>query len=64
MLSGLERDRPELWQDLAGLRVRDRGHVADHVDLGVAGQGEVRADGDAVAALQLEPERLHELVAL
>ena len=64
VLSGLQRDRPELRQDLAGLRVGDRGHVAEHVHLGVVGQGEIRADGDAVAALQLEPERLDELVAL
>ena len=34
------------------------------VDLGVVGEREVGADADAVAALQLEPERLHERVPL
>ena len=32
--------------------------------LGMAGELEVRSDGDPVAPLQLEPERLDELVAL
>ena len=34
------------------------------VDLGMAGEREIGPDADAVAALQLEPERLDELVAL
>ena len=33
MLARLERDRAELRQDLLGLRIRDRGDVADGVDV-------------------------------
>ena len=64
MRAGLQRDRAELGQDLFRLRVGDRGDVAEDVHLGVVGEGKVRPDADAVAALQLEPERLHELIAL
>ena len=64
VLSGLERDGAELGQNLLRLGVDDRRGVAEHVDLGVVGERKVRADADAVSALQLEPERLDELVAL
>ena len=64
VLAGLERDRAELRQDLLGLRVRDRGDVADGVDLRMIRDGELRPDADPVAALELEPERLDELVPL
>ena len=52
VLSRLERDRSELGQDLPGLRVRDRGDVADHVHLRMVGEREVRPDGDAVPPLR------------
>ena len=40
------------------------GDVADGVDLGVAGERELGADRDAVAPLQLDPERADERVPL
>ena len=64
VLAGLQRDRAELRQDLLGLRVRDRGDVADGVDLRMTRDREIRSDADPVAALELEPERLDERVAL
>ena len=64
MLPRLERDRAELRQDLPGLRIRDRGDVADGVDLRMTRDREIRPDADPVAALEVEPERLDELVAL
>src|SRR4029453_16923932 len=64
VLTGLEPDRPQLRKDLLRLLVRDRGDVADRVHLGMVLHGEVRSDADPVPALQVEPQRLHELVAL
>src|SRR5205823_3837511 len=58
VLAGLERDRAELRQDLFRLLVEDRRGVAEHVDLGMVGQREIRSYTDSVAALQLEAERL------
>ena len=56
----LQRDRAELGEHLVRLRVGDRSDVAERVDLGVIRHCELRRDADAVAPLQLEPERLHE----
>ena len=60
----LERDRAELRQHLVGLRVGDPRDVADREHLGMARDAEIRLGGDAVAPLQLEPERLGERIRL
>ena len=54
---GLQRDRAELRQHLVRLRVGDPRDVADREHLGVAGEAQVRPDGDAVASLELDAER-------
>ena len=64
VLSGLQRDRAELRQDLVRLRVGDRGDVADGVHLRMIRDGELRPDADPVPSLQVEAERLDEPVAL
>ena len=64
MLSRLERDRAKLRQHLVRLRVRYRRQVAHDEDAGISGELEVRSDGDPIAPLQLDPERLDETVAL
>ena len=65
VLAGLERDRSELRQDLLGLRVGDRGDVAEDVDLGMVGKREVGADARCgCRAAARSPSELDELVAL
>ncbi len=64
VLSRLECDRAQLGELLLRLRVRDDGDVTHDVDARVSGELEIRTDSDAVAPLQLDPERLDEAVAL
>ena len=64
VLSGLQRDRPELGEQLLLTGIRDRGDVSDDVDLGVIGERELRPHGDAVALLELDPERPYESIRL
>jgi hypothetical protein len=56
VLTGLERDRPELGEHLPALLVGDRGHAADHDHLRVTGQREVGADRDPFAPGELDAE--------
>jgi hypothetical protein len=64
MLPGLQGDRAELWQNVAGLRVGDRRDVADGVDLRVLRKPELFVDRESVAALEVEAERPDKLVPL
>ncbi len=56
VLSGLQRHGTELWEDLVGLRVGDRGHVAHHEDLRTTLQVQHRPHGHP-SVLQIVAER-------
>src|SRR5262249_26066403 len=64
VLARLKRYRADLREDLLSLRVFDRGDVADDEHLGVRREAELRVDANPVSALEVEPERLDESVAL
>ncbi len=64
VLARLERDRPELRKHLAGLLVGDRGEIPDRVHLRVRGDAQMLVHGEALAALELQPEPVEQRVAL
>src|SRR5262249_58825358 len=64
VFAGLQGHRAELRQHLVRLRVGDPGDVADRERVRMTGDAEVGPDGNPVAPLQLEPERLRDRVRL